>query len=135
MSKQTSKWGRHAYIGISVLSLISVSFLSLADPQATMDLVNVQLGNTDALSSIRGVYGGVGLSICIALVYLWIKQAGLALRFLTLFWGLYAISRLLTIMADGPLGAFGTQWIITESVLCVLGIILIFSGRNTTTMV
>lgn len=133
MKKQNTNWGRHAYIGISVLSLISVSFLSLADPQATMDLVRVQLDNTDALSSIRGVYGGVGLSICIALVYLWITQAGLALRFLTLFWGLYAISRLFTIMADGPLGAFGTQWIITESVLCLLGILLIrFSRSNAT---
>lgn len=47
------------FIGICMLSLASVAFLSLFDPQAAMDLVQTPLPNNDALSSIRGVYGGV----------------------------------------------------------------------------
>lgn len=114
-----------AFIVFSILSLSAVSLLSLYDPQATMDLVQVQLGNTDAASSIRGVYGGVGLSICAALVYLLLRDNRLGLIFLTLFWGMYALSRLITIFADGALGAFGTQWILTESILCATGLLLL----------
>lgn len=47
------------FIGICMLSLASVAFLSLFDPQAAVDLVQTPLPNNDALSSIRGVYGGV----------------------------------------------------------------------------
>jgi hypothetical protein len=37
---------------------------------------------------------------------------------------LYAVSRAITILVDGPLGDFGTQWIITESILFIIAIIL-----------
>jgi len=114
------------FIIFSILCLAAVSILSLISPQATMDLVHVQLGNTDAASSIRGVYGGVGISITAALIYLLIRNSRLGVAFLTLFWGMYALSRLITIFADGALGAFGTQWILTESLLCATGIILLF---------
>jgi nitrate reductase gamma subunit len=62
------------YLGVSLLSLLSVSMMALFDPQSVMDLVDVQLGNTDALSSIRGVYGGVGITICLSILYLLIKH-------------------------------------------------------------
>ncbi|MGQ3015433.1 MAG: DUF4345 domain-containing protein [Flavobacteriales bacterium] len=119
-----------AFIVFSILSLSAVSLLSLYDPQATMDLVQVQLGNTDAASSIRGVYGGVGLSICAALVYLLLRDTRLGVRFLTLFWGMYALSRLITIFADGALGAFGSQWILIESLLCGTGLLLLLLTRR-----
>ncbi|MBL0912193.1 MAG: DUF4345 domain-containing protein [Bacteroidia bacterium] len=118
------------FIVFSILSLSAVSLLSLYDPQATMDLVQVQLGNTDAASSIRGVYGGVGLSITAALIYLLLHDNRLGLAFLTLFWGMYALSRLITIFADGALGAFGTQWILTESILCATGLLLLLLFRR-----
>ena len=51
---------------------MSLSLMALFDPQSVMDLVGVELGNTDALSSIRGVYGGVGVAICLSLLYLMI---------------------------------------------------------------
>lgn len=95
-----------------------------------MDLVQVQLGNTDAASSIRGVYGGVGLSICAALVYLLLRDTRLGVTFLTLFWGMYALSRLITIFAEGALGAFGSQWILIESLLCGTGLLLLLLTRR-----
>jgi len=56
-------------IGITVMGILSVSFMAFGDPQAVMDLVHVKLDNTDAYSSIRGVYGGVGIAILGVLLY------------------------------------------------------------------
>jgi hypothetical protein len=118
-------WASRVYIVFSAFSILMVSVMAFISPQAVMDLVGVQLPNTDAFSSIRGVYGGVGLAMVIALIYLMIKQPGEAILFLALVWGLYALSRLITIFAEGALGAFGTQWIITETVLFVVAVVLI----------
>jgi nitrate reductase gamma subunit len=117
------------YVGISILALVSVSLLSIINPQSTMDLVSVQLGNTDALSSIRGVYGGVGLSMVAGLIFLSFRRFNWALGFLTMFWGFYALSRLITILVDGPLGDFGNQWIVIESILFFLGLFLSVLSR------
>lgn len=123
-------WGNKLFVGFSIFSLASVSLLSMYSPQATMDLVHVQLTNTDALSSIRGVYGGVGLVIVISLIYLLINKVELAVRFLALFWGFYALSRLVTILVDGALGDFGNQWIIIEFTLFLVGGLLIVLGER-----
>lgn len=112
------------FIGFSIFSLGYVSILSLIDPQATMSLVATNLPNTDALSSIRGIYGGVAFVICLQLVYLLLKDPKKGLLFLIFFWGAYALSRLITIIVDGPLGDFGNQWIMTETTLSVLALIL-----------
>ena len=93
-------------------------------PQATMDLVQTTLPNNDAISSIRGIYGGVGLVITITLVYLLLRDLKKGLLFLALFWSAYAISRLVTILVDGALGDFGTQWIVIESTLGIFAILL-----------
>lgn len=90
-----------------------------------MKLVSTTLPNNDAISSIRGVYGGVGLVIAVTLIYLLRRNVKYGLIFLTLFWFSYALSRLITIAVDGPLGAFGTQWLTIESVLGVLGLVLV----------
>ncbi len=118
------------YIGFSILSLAYVSLLSMYSPQSTMDLVLTPLSNTDAISSIRGIYGGVGLVIVLTLIYLFKYDYFKGLIFLTLFWWAYAISRFMTILVDGPLGAFGSQWIVIESVLGALGLILIVLIRQ-----
>ena len=117
------------FVGISIIGLASVSLLSLFDPQATMDLVRVKLDNTDAISSIRGIYGGVGMSIISGLTYLLITKIIMALRFLTLFWFSYAVSRLITILVDGPLGEFGNQWLTIETAFFVLGAVLLFANQ------
>ena len=104
-------------IGISVLGILSVSFMAFGDPQAVMDLVQVKLDNTDAYSSIRGVYGGVGIAILGVLLYLVFTDRKAALGFIALFWGMYAMSRLMTISMEGPLGDFGSQWLVIESAL------------------
>ncbi|CAG4994061.1 hypothetical protein DYBT9275_01305 [Dyadobacter sp. CECT 9275] len=118
------------FIILSALSIASVSIMAFQDPQSVMDLVRVQLPNNDALSSIRGVYGGVGFTIVISLVYSVRNYIQHALAFLTLLWGFYALSRLLTIIMDGPLGDFGNMWIKTESVLCLVSLALLLWNKK-----
>lgn len=89
--------------------------MAFANPQSVMDLVQVRLNNNDAFSSIRGVYGGVGLTLVITLIYLMLKEVQKGVAFLCLLWGCYAVSRIITIVAEGPLGAFGKQWLVIES--------------------
>lgn len=118
------------FIGFSALSLGYVAILSVFSPQSTMDLVATPLPNNDAISSIRGIYGGVGLVITLQIIYLLVKDYYKGLLFLSLFWGAYAISRLITIFVDGPLGAFGNQWIIVESIFSSIAIILLVLSKK-----
>lgn len=115
-----------AFVSISTLAFLAVSFMAFHNPQSVMDLVSVSLQNNDAFSSIRGVYGGVGLSICIILIYLLKHNLKQALQLLAIIWGLYAVSRLMTIAIEGSLGAFGTQWLWIESLFFLLAIALQF---------
>lgn len=118
------------FILLSSLSLLSVSIMAFFDPQAVMSLVNTTLTNTDAYSSIRGVYGGVGLTIVLCLLYLLRNNVTYALGFLTLLWGLYALSRTIIIFAEGALGPFGRQWLITECILFIIAFILLVVNRK-----
>jgi hypothetical protein len=121
------------YLGFSLVSLLSVSMMALFDPQSVMDLVDVQHQNTDALSSIRGVYGGVGITICMSILYLLVKHPEKGAGFLSIFWGAYAFSRLITLISDGPLGDFGSQWLIIESIMALIGLglwLTLSSGRR-----
>ncbi len=117
-------------IGLTAAAVLMVSVQALVSPQSVMDLVGVKLTNTDALSSIRGVYGGIGLLIFIQLVYLLFKNQKQGLIVVALFGGLYAISRTITIFAEGSLGAFGTQWLMTEALLCVLSLLLLLVRKK-----
>lgn len=119
------------YIFFSAASLLYVSLMAFFSPQAVMDLVQVTLPNPDSFSSIRGVYGGVGLTIVIMLVRWALRDQRQGLFFLTMLWGFYALSRLMTLGMEGPLGAFGQQWLITETFLCVVGLVLwVFQERT-----
>ncbi|SIT02425.1 DUF4345 domain-containing protein [Belliella pelovolcani] len=113
------------YILISFISLFYVSIMGIFSPQQVMELVRVSLTNTDAISSIRGVYGGVGFTISCLLLFLFFKKPEWAHGFLILFWGSYALSRILTILMDGKLGDFGANWLLIESLLCVIGLFLL----------
>ncbi len=112
------------FVALSGLSLIYVSLLSLINPQATMDLVHVNLSNTDAISSIRGIYGGAGIAITTSFLWVFFQQPRWSLTFLALFWGGYALSRILTIIIDGSLGEFGNQWLVIETIFCCIAILL-----------
>lgn len=114
-----------AFIVFSAFCLLMVSLMAFLNPQSVMDLVSVKLTNTDAYSSIQGIYGGVGMTLVISLLYLIRNHANEALLFLTFLWGLYAISRLITILVEGPLGQFGNQWIVTETILCAIALVLL----------
>jgi len=117
-------WLSRSFMGLSALSMLMVSLMAFGNPQAVMDLVHVKLGNTDAYSSIRGVYGGVGLTLAVSIVYLMIRDVKKGLHFLALLWGLYAVSRLITIVVEGQLGAFGNQWLQIETVFCLIALVL-----------
>ncbi len=118
------------FISICALSLLSVSLMAFINPQSVMNLVAVSLTNTDAFSSIRGVYGGAGMSMVLLLIYLTRYQQSIALLFLMWLWGLYAISRFITIFVEGPLGTFGLQWIITETVLFLIASVLFILNKR-----
>jgi len=113
------------FIGISALAFLSVGLMAFWSPQAVMDLVQVKLTNNDAFSSIRGVYGGVGLTLAISLVYLMRTDAPKALLFLAFIWGFYMFSRVTTIFVEGELGGFGTQWLVIEFFFCMVAVGLI----------
>lgn len=130
-AQKIAKISSQTFIGFSALSLGYVAVLSLISPQSTMDLVATTLPNTDAISSIRGIYGGVGLVITLQLIYLLIKDYYKGLFFLSLFWGAYAISRFITIFSEGALGNFGNQWIVIESAFCIIAIILTVLTKKT----
>lgn len=118
------------YVLLSAFSLLSVSIMAFQNPQAVMDLVSVKLNNTDAYSSIRGVYGGVGVTIVISLVYMMQKNILESLGLLVTFWGLYSVSRIVTIFSDGRLGAFGTQWLVIEIIFCAVAIVLLLLNKK-----
>jgi hypothetical protein len=115
-----------AFILLSCFSLLSVSFMAFNNPQSVMDLVAVKLTNNDAISSIRGVYGGVGLTLVVALLYTLRKNISESLGLLSILWGLYAVSRLITIVKEGFLGAFGKQWLGIETVFFLTAVVLFF---------
>ncbi|HEV7330405.1 MAG TPA: DUF4345 domain-containing protein [Flavisolibacter sp.] len=118
------QWSSTGYVIFSALSVLSVSVMALFSPQAVMDLVATKLPNNDAISSIRGVYGGVGLTFVLCMLYTLRRNRMESLALLGVFWGLYAISRILTIFADGSLGAFGNQWLAIEVVFCLTAVVL-----------
>ncbi len=118
------------FIFLSVISIAYVALLALINPQSVMDLVGVKLPNTDAISSIRGIYGGVGMAICIALVYVGIYHVKEGLAFLSIFWGSYAVSRLITSFVDGALGEFGSTWIVIEAFFCMIGLVLLIVNKK-----
>jgi len=118
------------FILFSAFSLGYIALLAIVSPQSVMDLVGVKLPNTDAISSIRGVYGGVGITLVLLLVYLAFNETLKGLSFLAVFWGSYALSRIITWSADGALGEFGTNWLVIESIMCVAGIVLLVFGKK-----
>lgn len=124
------KRSSQGFILLSATALLSVSVMAFRDPQSVMDLVHVRLTNTDAFSSIRGVYGGVGLTLFISLIYLMFNDIRKGLAFLSLLWGFYALSRTITIFSEGALGDFGKQWLITESLLFVVAVGLLLGNRQ-----
>jgi nitrate reductase gamma subunit len=131
MQKQSiRKPTAQGFILLSALALLSVSVMAFSNPQSVMDLVGVKLTNTDAFSSIRGVYGGVGLTLFITLIYLMLRDVKKGLVFLSLLWGSYALSRILTIFTEGALGAFGRQWLLIESIFCLIALVLLWTNRK-----
>lgn len=118
------------FILLSAAAFLSVSVVASANPQSVMDLVQVRLPNNDAYSSIRGAYGGVGLTICSSLVYLMTRNRQTSLAFICLLWGFYALSRILTIFIEGPLDAFGRQWVLIESIGFLIALSLLWADRR-----
>lgn len=118
------------FILLSAFSLLSVSLMAFHNPQTVMDLVSVHLTTNDAYSSIRGVYGGVGLTLFIILLYSLRRYRLQGLGLLSLLWGLYAVSRVYTVLKEGALGGFGKQWLVIESVFFVMALSLFLLNKK-----
>lgn len=118
------------FILFSSMSLAYVAVMAMINPQAVMDLVGVKLPNNDSISSIRGIYGGVGITMVAMLLYLAFFQTKNGLTFLTIFWGSYASSRIITWFADGPLDDFGSTWLIIETCFCLIGVVLLVFAKR-----
>lgn len=114
------------FILVSASALLFISLTAFDDPQKLMDLVQVKLTNNDAYSSIRGVYGGVGMTLVLLLIYWMFQEIRTGLACLVLLWGFYVLSRVLTWLWNGPLNAFGKQWLGIESILFVVASCLLF---------
>jgi hypothetical protein len=117
-------------ICLTALGILMVSVMAFSNPQAVMDLVQVKLPNNDAYSSIRGVYGGAGLTIFITLVYLLFKNRLQGLAFVALLCGFYALSRIITVVSEGALGSFGTNWMVIEGVMSITALALLIANRR-----
>ncbi len=128
--KKIFSYAGYGFVGISVLSIGWVAALAWYNPQSVMDLVHVTLSNNDALSSVRGVYGGVGFSLMAVLIYTMRRNLALTLLFLSLFWLLYALSRLITIWTNGSLGSFGSNWLTIETTFGIIALVLYLGNRT-----
>lgn len=122
-----------AIVAISALGTLSVSLMALFDPKGVMALVYTPLDNTDAYSSVRGVFGGVGITLAAIMVWVFRRDRTAAMGFISLFWGCYAFCRALTIAVDGPLGAFGNQWIGIETTLALCALVVYGLRRRAAT--
>jgi hypothetical protein len=60
----------------------------------------------------------------VCLIYTLYRNIQESLALLTIFWGMYAVSRTVTIFTDGELGAFGTQWLAIETVFAFFAFLL-----------
>jgi hypothetical protein len=125
-TKQILNMASVVLLAFSAFAIVAVSLKAFNNPQKVMDLVQVQLPNNDAYSFIRGIYGGVGFTIFLTLIYLMIKDRLRGLIFAAVLWGSYAVSRVITIFNEGALGPFGTQWLTIETLLCLSAILLVF---------
>ena len=114
----------HATVALSLLCLAYIALMAWVNPYQVMLLVREKLSNTDSMSSIRGVYGGVGLFLVGVLAWFWKNNLKTSLQLLGLFWSLYALSRIVTWMVDGPLGDFGKQWLMIELFFGMLSLLL-----------
>lgn len=130
MANKWIKIGSGFVMGISGLGILSVSAQAMLDPQSVMDLVQVKLENNDAYSSIRGVFGGVGFTLLAVFTWLVRKDRIAALGFIALFWGMYALSRMITMACEGALGDFGSQWLVIESTLSLLALGMFTAERS-----
>lgn len=117
------------YVSLTLILVVTagiamVALMAFIDPQSVMNLVQVTLPNTDAYSSIRGVYGGAGLTLVTVLVFLALTDVNKGLLLTAILCGFYALSRVVTSQIEGPLGAFGRQWLLIESSLGILALLL-----------
>lgn len=129
-TRQTVKLFLQAFILFSILNLLTWSVIPFMSLQAIRNLVTIRLPDTTALSSIRGVYGGMGLTLFISLLYLQFTNLRHSLAILCLLSGVVALSPIIITFSEGTLGAFSSQWLLTESLVIGNAAPLLFFRRT-----
>ncbi len=112
------------------LVIVGLAFLSIAipafiNPQSIMDNVQVTLGNTSALNSVRAMYGGVNLFFGLYLIYAAFKKQETGLILVFLYSGGFVAGRIYSLIAEGNASSFIITWLCIESLLTILSILLL----------
>lgn len=107
------------------LAYLNVAVQALFDPRAVMANVGVTLENPSALSSIRAVYGGMHLAFAVYCFFGAFRARRAALTLVALYAGGFVLGRLVSWSVDGAPNTFVSTWLITESVCCIVSLMLI----------
>ncbi|HPH86910.1 MAG TPA: DUF4345 domain-containing protein [Chitinophagales bacterium] len=117
-------------ISLVFLVIVGLAFLSIAipafiNPQSIMDNVQVTLGNTSALNSVRAMYGGVNLFFGLYILYAAFKKQETGLILVFLYCAGFMVGRIYSLFAEGNPSQFIITWLCIESTLTILSILLL----------
>lgn len=113
------------FLILTGLAFLNIATQAIANPQSIMDLVAVQLGNVSARNSIRAYYGGVNLAFAGFLLYGAFKMKKEALILVFLYCGGFVVGRLYSILTEGKPSSFILNWLVIESVLTIISLLLL----------
>ena len=122
---KTLTWVTRIFLILTGLATLNIALQAIADPQAVMNFVDVQLNNVTARNSIRAFYGTVNLAFALFWLYAAFRAQRTGLLLAALYTGGFALGRVLSIGLDGMPGAFALQWLVVESVFGTAAILLL----------
>ncbi|HWJ29652.1 MAG TPA: DUF4345 family protein [Flavisolibacter sp.] len=111
-------------VSFSATAILMASIMIFFHHQRVMNVLKVNLPGAYTRSFMLALYGIVGLAAGLSMIYIFIKNQRKGLSFLTLLWGFYAASRLMTILFNGSLNDFG-RWLFIDSMLFMVSVVLL----------
>lgn len=85
-------------------------------PSELLAVVGIPLDNPSALSSIRGIYGGLHIAFGAMMLWSLLKNPSVALLFVVIYTGGFTLGRWTAFALDGQPNAFVTTWMFVEPV-------------------
>jgi hypothetical protein len=119
------KLSTRIFLGLMALAFCKVGIEALVNPVPVLANVQIELLNTNALSSMRAVYGGMHFVFGLFCLYGIFKNPASALGLIVLYTAGFVLGRLTGIIVDGTPDEFVTSWLATETVsLLIAGFLL-----------